>query len=103
MRRLSTRLKRMSSSTTSPTTLLRRSAAGLRTPGRGRLFAVAFSVVTNSYLGAARVSRRIIEDPHAVMLVRRNDVDGIHGDAPAWTKRNPVQSGGDFLGAFSSL
>jgi len=52
-------------------------------------------------LAVKRTQHGIIEDPHAQMLVRRNDVDGVHGDPPARTKRKPRFSlGGDFLGAY---
>ena len=45
----------------------------------------------------AQAHARIVEDPHAEMLVWRNDVDGVHGDPCARTKRNPDQSKGGRL------
>jgi hypothetical protein len=45
----------------------------------------------------AQAHARIVEDPHAEMLVWHNDVDGVHGDPCARTKRNPDQSKGGRL------
>jgi len=45
----------------------------------------------------AQAHARIVEDPHAEMLVWRNDVDGVHGDPCARTKETPISPKGGRL------
>jgi hypothetical protein len=42
----------------------------------------------------AQTDARIVEDPHVEMLVRRNDVDGVHAILPPGQKETPISPRG---------